>query len=455
MNKKLIPLCASCAAAFAAQAESADAALPFGNLGLDCAAAQIESANSSLESRTGVKFFFDYYSVLVGNPYGGAEQGANYTGEMIFGLDFDLEKQIGWKGGSFTISGAYSSGGNLSDKIGNFFTASESYVVNGAAFYEMYFTQTLETGAGTLAVNFGRMSMSDAFVGLPVMGYLVSGGMDSTPEAIFYNSPFTSSPQATWGVNVQYSPASEVTLSAGLYQAPQALGDADWNGTEFGIHSDDGYMALFQAAWSPEFFRQKGAGRQAARRHGIAGALPDRRILFRGIRRPDKLFGRNPRQRLRILDSGPADGLARPRRPLPLRERLGGPAILPRPKRLHNAMDGIRGDTVAGVRAVPQPGRIIFLVALRFFQLKLRVWERGGVVFRHLRNGRGGHLCNPAQRTRLHTARPPIHIQAQRKQRHRRRPRPRRPADSVVLVAPPARRGKLYRDYALHVLFKA
>ena len=110
MNKKLIPLCASCAAAFAAQAESADAALPFGNLGLDCAAAQIESANSSLESLTGVKFFFDYYSVLVGNPYGGAEQGANYTGEMIFGLDFDLEKQIGWKGGSFTISGAYSSG---------------------------------------------------------------------------------------------------------------------------------------------------------------------------------------------------------------------------------------------------------------------------------------------------------------------------------------------------------
>ena len=271
MNKKLIPLCASCAAAFAAQAESADAALPFGNLGLDCAAAQIESANSSLESLTGVKFFFDYYSVLVGNPYGGAEQGANYTGEMIFGLDFDLEKQIGWKGGSFTISGAYSSGSNLSDKIGNFFTASESYVVNGAAFYEMYFTQTLETGAGTLAVNFGRMSMSDAFVGLPVMGYLVSGGMDSTPEAIFYNSPFTSSPQATWGVNVQYSPASEVTLSAGLYQAPQALGDADWNGTEFGIHSDDGYMALFQAAWSPEFFRQKGAGGEPLDGTGLQG----------------------------------------------------------------------------------------------------------------------------------------------------------------------------------------
>lgn len=272
MKKKLIPLCALCAAAFAAQLKGEDAALlPYGNLGLDYAASQIEGANSGLESQTGVRFFFDYYAVLVGNPYGGVEQGANYTAEMIFGLDFDLEKQVGWTGGAFTISGAYSIGGNLSDKIGNFFTASESYVVNGAAFYEMYFTQTLETRAGTVAVNFGRMSMSDAFADLPVMGYLVSGGMDSTPEAIFYNSPFTSSPQATWGINAQYSPVSEVTLSAGLYQAPQSLGDADWNGTEFGIHSDDGYMALFQAAWSPEFFRQAGEDGKPADGTGLQG----------------------------------------------------------------------------------------------------------------------------------------------------------------------------------------
>ena len=136
--KKFATSCALCA--LLAAAEAADVSLPYGNAGLDY---KINSADSDLQEQTGVSFFFDYYSVLVSNPYGGAAQGTNYTGEMLFGLDFDLEKQIGWKGGAFTISGAYSTGANLSDKIGNFFTASESYVTNGAAFYEMYFTQRL------------------------------------------------------------------------------------------------------------------------------------------------------------------------------------------------------------------------------------------------------------------------------------------------------------------------
>ncbi len=267
--KKFATSCALCA--LLAAAEAADVSLPYGNAGLDYISDKINSADSDLQEQTGVSFFFDYYSVLVSNPYGGAAQGTNYTGEMLFGLDFDLEKQIGWKGGAFTISGAYSTGANLSDKIGNFFTASESYVTNGAAFYEMYFTQSLDTRAGSIEVNFGRMSMSDVFMALPAMGYLVSGGADSTPEAIFYNSPFTSSPQATWGINVRYSPSEEITLSAGLYQAPQSLSDANWNGTEFGIHSDDGYMALSQASWSPEFFAKTGAGGKEIAGTGLQG----------------------------------------------------------------------------------------------------------------------------------------------------------------------------------------
>lgn len=255
--KKLTLMYASCALASASFAAAADDyMIPYGNFGLNYASNEINNANTKLQNETGVSFFFDYYAVLVSNPYGGIQQGTDYTAEMLFGLNFDLEQQIGWKGGGFTISGAYCTGNNLSDKIGNFFTASESYVTNGAAFYEMYFTQTLNTDFGSFAVNFGRMSMSDVFMSLPVMGYLVSGGIDSTPEAIFSNAPFTSSPQATWGINGQYSPIEEITLSAGLYQTPQSLYDANWNGTEFGIHADDGYMMLYQAAWSPEFFKQ-------------------------------------------------------------------------------------------------------------------------------------------------------------------------------------------------------
>ncbi len=117
-----------------------------------------------------------------------------------------LKKSMNWKGATFVISGAYNAGDNLSNKIGNFFTASESSVTDGAIFYELYLAQTFNLAwDDTMKIRLGRMSMSDTFASLPVFGYIVSGGLDSTPEAIFSNSPFTSSPIATWGMIAQYN----------------------------------------------------------------------------------------------------------------------------------------------------------------------------------------------------------------------------------------------------------
>ena len=71
--KKFATSCALCA--LLAAAEAADVSLPYGNAGLDYISDKINSADSDLQEQTGVSFFFDYYSVLVSNPYGGAAQG--------------------------------------------------------------------------------------------------------------------------------------------------------------------------------------------------------------------------------------------------------------------------------------------------------------------------------------------------------------------------------------------
>ena len=60
---------------------------------------------------------------------------------MIFGANVDFEKIIGIKGASMRISGAYNTGKDLSGKIGNFFTISESAVTGGWMFYELYYSQ--------------------------------------------------------------------------------------------------------------------------------------------------------------------------------------------------------------------------------------------------------------------------------------------------------------------------
>ena len=169
--------------------------LPYGNLGLNAAAAKVNDWQSDLYNKTGVSFFADYYGTYLTNPYGGKRQGGNYTSMLTYGLSADLGK-IGWKGATLTVSGAYNTGANLSNKIGNYMNASNTYVTNGALFYELYLSQQISIADDTLTIMLGRMAMPDAFASLPVFGYLAGGGMDCTPTAIYSNSPYQSGPIA-------------------------------------------------------------------------------------------------------------------------------------------------------------------------------------------------------------------------------------------------------------------
>ena len=227
---------------------------PYGNFGIDYLTRTIEQENQKLSDETGVSFSYDYYADAYTNVSGGERKGANYTHIMIFGADVDFNKILGIKGGSFHISGAYNSGSDLSKKIGNFFSISESAVTRGWMFYEFYYSQKVDLPWGdSITVQAGRMSMSDNFASLPVFGYLGGGAMDSTAEAIFYASPFTSSTLASWGFAVNYQTSYDLTFSYGLYQAPSNINSSNWDGLDWGISNDDGYMMLFQVQWSPTF----------------------------------------------------------------------------------------------------------------------------------------------------------------------------------------------------------
>lgn len=221
---------------------------------------KIETKSGEFSNYTGITPFFDYYAVLLSNPSGGNRQATNYTHEMLFGLELDMQKIASIKGMTITVSGAYNAGANLSEAVGNYFTLSESSVSDGAMFYEFFVSQEIEVFDGdSVTFSLGRMSMSDIFCGLPVFGYMVSGAINSTPEAIFFNSPFTSSPQATWGIAVEYDTVNNLSFAAGLYQIQQNITSKKWDGLDWKIRKDDGYMAVFQAQWSPAFYAENGA----------------------------------------------------------------------------------------------------------------------------------------------------------------------------------------------------
>lgn len=239
--------------------------LPFGNMGIDWVSDRILEAQHMATQYTDFTPFFQYYGMVASNPYGGQSQGTNLTQEMLFGLTANLENLLGWKNTTFTISGAYNTGTDLSNKIGNIFTIADSAVADGAFFYEMYLTYTREVMGGTLQITMGRSGMADIFNSIPVFTSILSGGLDNVPVSAFLNSPFTSSPIATWAATAQYTlPNEEITFAGGLYQIPSNMNSSNYHGVDWSINSTNGYMMLAQVQWTPEFFKQVKDGKEVS-----------------------------------------------------------------------------------------------------------------------------------------------------------------------------------------------
>jgi hypothetical protein len=75
----------------------------------------------------GISPFIQFAGDFLGNVSGGKRRGFAYTGMLGFGLSLDLRKLFGLQGLTFTISGNYSSGRDLSkDDIGNALTVSQA-----------------------------------------------------------------------------------------------------------------------------------------------------------------------------------------------------------------------------------------------------------------------------------------------------------------------------------------
>jgi len=199
----------------------------------------------------GVTPFFNYWATWQANPVGGLSQSSAYAHETLFGVKLDMDKLVAWKGAQLQVSGSVNAGTNLSQAMGNVFNASQAYVVPTILFYEAYYAQQLFDE--TVEFRIGRMSPSDWFASLPAFGMQVQGGIDGNPTSLYLNSKFTSSPNATWGTAVKWSPTKEAYGAYGIYQATDRLGVLAYHGLDFSIRPDDGLFMMAEGGWEPTF----------------------------------------------------------------------------------------------------------------------------------------------------------------------------------------------------------
>jgi porin len=200
----------------------------------------------------GIDFFGFYNAIINGNVVGGFDPGhATYDHDIWLGAKFDLQKLVGWTGGLFAISFIDRAGDdNTTEHIGSIYSTQQLVGGQRAFLYQVFLEQKF---GKQLTLKVGRYGASDDFNTSPLYGYALNNGIDGNIRNVLFDTRFSAYPFAVWAASAFVDPTPEFHLKAGVFQVSEGMFENDDNGLNFGIGDRDGYLAIAQFAWMPEF----------------------------------------------------------------------------------------------------------------------------------------------------------------------------------------------------------
>ena len=221
----------------------------------------------------GVTAYSAYTSIAIGNPSGGIRQdGPKYAQDLNLGLTLDLQKIVGWEGATININGIDRIGKTIKPEVGSVYDPVQIYGGQTYTLYNATIEQKFWNDIGLIKV--GRLSPGDDFAESPLYNYYVNNGIDGQIRAIIDDTRFATYPFASWGTRLRFDPSPEFNIQTGLFQASSRYVDRSFHGARFAIDGSDGYQAVQQFGWTPEFDKQpvEAAPAPGADPKAIAGA---------------------------------------------------------------------------------------------------------------------------------------------------------------------------------------
>ena len=198
-------------------------------------------ARTALKNQ-GIDITLNYIGEAFGVLSGGIDQGANYEGRFEFSVDTDLQKLIGWTGGTthFTIYQINNSGGTLGDRVGSIDDPSNIDALATTRLFTAWFEQSF---GDRVSVRIGQLAADDEFVISPTAAGLINGtfGWDSLMSANITNGG-PAYPLATPGIRVKVNATDNLTALGAVFSGNPAGNDCfdepqacDRYGTRFSL----------------------------------------------------------------------------------------------------------------------------------------------------------------------------------------------------------------------------
>lgn len=170
----------------------------------------------------GYNFQVNYTGEGAINPLGGGQQSAIYEGLLELGIDGDLHRIMGWKGGSFHINAFQIHGHGLTNfNIFDFSTISGIEARPTTRLFEAWFEQDLF--GGFASIRMGQLAADTEFLNSD-FDALYWNGTFGWPNFSSNNLPGTGPgyPFATPGVRIKISPDPQITFLVGLFNGDPA-----------------------------------------------------------------------------------------------------------------------------------------------------------------------------------------------------------------------------------------
>lgn len=196
----------------------------------------------------GVKFQVGYIGEVFGNLSGGDKQGAIYEGLLKVGVELDLEKLCGWKGGDVFVNVLYPHGSSLTDRyVHDFNVVSNMDAYDSLRLNEAWFEQHFANDQ--FSVRIGQLAADSEFFVCDSGAYFINGAFGALP-LISQNVSAPVYPLASPAVRVQWTPTKSFLTRAGVFAGDAGdPGRNDQHGTRFRLGSDDGALILAEAAY--------------------------------------------------------------------------------------------------------------------------------------------------------------------------------------------------------------
>ncbi len=219
----------------------------------ECATGDWGGLRTKLRDR-GILLNFTYAADPLAVVSGGIQRGVLYNGLLDLGMDVDLEKLAGWRGGHFHINGFHPHGENGSaNYVGDIGTVSNIEAYATYRLYELWVEQSFF--GDRLSLRAGQITFDSEFAVLDAYGGLFVHSGFGPPAAVSANLPIPVFPNATPGIRLRFQPTKSLTMQAAVFDGNVAPGltrdhsanaavsmEFNRHGTDWAFRSNEGAM---------------------------------------------------------------------------------------------------------------------------------------------------------------------------------------------------------------------